>query len=618
MPRGKILLINILTLVFAVFSCRYANAQVDSLLRVGDTYHKTYRFSDAIDAYDMALNIAEDTTAVVDSALISVISEKILLSENGSNMSKFVRSPKVVGRKRLSLNDFHLYYPVKNKGWRPLPNVLDNDDSDSLVHAVYAPDWNNVHYYSAKDENGVRSIFMTQLQDTLWSVPCRVEELSTATSNEIFPMLSPDKKTLYFASDGLYGLGGYDIYRSEWNEDEGKWSMPQNMGMPFSSPEDDFLYVDSEDEKYSLFASTRGCPKDSVWLYAIEYERFPLHSPVENPEDLHKLSLMNPIEWNAAGKQPSQTGELKGLYLEQMREVVSLKDSISLVSKELDKLRMDLAFSHDADERFDISAKIIELEKRIPVFQKNLEIARAELHKTESEFLKKGIFIEQPDSRDPIEEEHSVYEFVKLSVGPSLELDIAVPEVKFDYSFRIIDESLYAEDQSLPAGIVYQIQLLGGSHKVELSKFKGLTPLYEHRSPSGMYIYRVGRFQTYNEALENVPTVRKLGFSSAYLCAFENGKEISVARARTLQEQLKGGFSLCEIVIMPDSGELDPFVVEVIINSAIGKDIKRSESEDGTQIFSVGPFDNEAEAEGIISAIKDKVQGLVVCKSLVD
>jgi hypothetical protein len=152
--------------------------------------------------------------------------------------------------------------------------------------------------------------------------------------------------------------------------------------MPFSSPEDDFLYVDSEDEKYSLFASTRGCPKDSVWLYAIEYERFPLHSPVENPEDLHKLSLMNPIEWNAAGKQPSQTGELKGLYLEQMREVVSLKDSISLVSKELDKLRMDLAFSHDADERFDISAKIIELEKRIPVFQKNLEIARAELHKT--------------------------------------------------------------------------------------------------------------------------------------------------------------------------------------------------------------------------------------------
>jgi Tol biopolymer transport system component len=53
------------------------------------------------------------------------------------------------------------------------------------------------------------------MQDTVWSVPRKVEELSTAKSDEIYPMLSPDGKTLYFSSDGLYGLGGYDIYRSE-------------------------------------------------------------------------------------------------------------------------------------------------------------------------------------------------------------------------------------------------------------------------------------------------------------------------------------------------------------------------------------------------------------------
>lgn len=618
MSRGKSLLINVLTLVFAAFYSQCAFAQVDSLIHVGETHHKAYRFAEAIDTYDLALDIVEDTTGVVDSSLLSLISEKMMLSENGSNMSKFVRKPKVIGRKRLSLDNFHLYYPVKNKGWRPLPNSLDNDDSDTLVHALYAPDWNNVHYYSAKDENGFRNIYVTRLQDTLWSVPCKVEELSTPASNEIFPMLSPDKKTLYFASDGLYGLGGYDIYRSEWNEEDSKWSMPQNMGMPFSSPGDDFLYVDSDDEKYTLFASTRDCPKDSVWLYAIEYERHPLHSPVLKPEDLKELSLMNIKERKASENQNSQTDELKTAYLSQMKDVVSLKDSISNVSKDLDKLRTDLVFSHDADERFDISAKILELEKKIPIFQKKLEFARAELHKTESEFLKRGVFMTPAHDNQPVKDEYKEYEFVKLSQGLPLTINISEPEVKFDYTFRILDEAIFAEDQSIPSGIIYQIQLLGGSHKVSLSDFKGLTPIYEHRSPSGMYIYRVGRFQTYNEAIANVPAVRNLGFKSAYLCAFENGREVSVARARTLQEQLKGGFSLCEIVIMPDSGELDPSVVDIIINSAIGKDIKRSESSDGTQVFSIGPFDSPADTDQLISILKGKVQGIVVCKSLVD
>ncbi len=604
--------------IFALFLSHSASAQVDSLLRVAESHHKNYRFDDAVDAYDLALDCMEDTSVIVDSAVLSLINDKLLLSENGSNMSRFVRKPKVVAKRKFSLDEFHLYYPVENKGWRELPNSLDSDDSDPFVRALYAPDWNDVHYYSAKDENGVRSIFVTQLQDTIWTAPIKVEELSSSSSNEIFPMLSPDKKVMYFASDGMYGLGGYDLYRSEWNDEEGKWSMPQNMGMPFSSPEDDFLYVDSEDEKYSVFASTRGCSKDSVWLYAIEYEKYPLHSPVQDPEDLLELSLMNPQAKAKQKEEPSSAkDDLTGGYMAQMDGVRALKDSMTVVSSELDQLRMDLAFSNDEAERFELSADILELEKKIPALQKELDVARAELQKTESEFLKKGIFI-NPSEEEVVEEELPHYEFVRLSAGSPLELNIAVPEEKFDYSFKVLEEAVFAEDQTLPPGIVYQIQILGGSHKVGLSSLKGLSPVYEHRSPSGMYIYRVGRFSTYNEALSCVYKVRELGFRSAYLCAFENGVEITVAKARTMQEQLKGGFSLCEVLIVPDNGELAPGVADLIDSLAIGKDIKRTEMEDGTQVFSVGPFDNQAEAEEIMSAVKDKLHGSVECKSLLD
>lgn len=618
MSRANTQLYNVITLVFALFFSHSAIAQVDSLLRVAESHHKAYHFDDAIEAYDLALDCVQDTSLVVDSVMLSVINDKLLLSENGSNMSRFVRKPKVVAKKMFSLDDFHLYTPVENKSWRELPNSLDNDDSQSIVRALYAPDWNDVHYYSAKDENGVRSIFVTELQDTVWTFPRKVEELSTASSNEIFPMLSPDRKVMYFASDGMYGLGGYDLYRSEWNEAEKKWSMPQNMGMPFSSPEDDFLFVDSEDEKYSVFASTRDCPKDSVWLYSIEYEKYPLHSPVTDPKDLLELSLMNPQVKSKPSKGGSSTkDDLTREYMAQMDGVRALKDSMTVVSAELDQLRMDLAFSNDEAERFELSADILELEKKIPALQMDLDIAKAELQKTESEFLKKGIFI-TPSETEVVEEEVVHYEFARLSVGGPLELNIAVPEEKFDYTFKVLDEAVFAEDQTLPSGIVYQIQILGGSRKVGLSALKGLSPVYEHRSPSGMYIYRVGRFSTYNEALNCVYKVRELGFKGAYLCAFENGSEISVAKARTKQEQLKGGFSLCEVLIIPDNGELPPVVAELIDSLAVGKDIKRTEMEDGTQVFCVGPFDNQGEADNVMSAVQGKLHGNVVCKSLLD
>ena len=76
---------------------------------------------------------------------------------------------------------------------------------------------------------------------------------------------------------------------------------------------------------------------------------------------------------------------------------------------------------------------------------------------------------------------------------------------------------------------------------------------------------------------ENVQKVRGLGFKNAYLCAFENGNEVSVAQARTLQERLRGGFSLYEIRIIPESGELEQNVVDAIVSAAVGKDIIRSE-----------------------------------------
>lgn len=619
LSKGKNIIRISVLLVFALLSHINANAQVDSLVRIGDSLYRAYDFKAAMFVYEEASEMAQDTSFVADSALLGAISERILLAENGSNMSRFVRTPKVLGKKMASLEDFHLYYPLEDKSWRRLPNQLDADSTSRFVRALYAPDWNDRLYFSAEDEAGARSIYVTEIQDTLWSLPSKVEELSSSLTEEIYPMLSPDGKTMYFSSKGLYGLGGYDLYVSTWDESAKCWSMPQNMGIPFSSPDDDFLFIDSEDEKYSVFASTRDCPEDSVWVYVIEYERSPLHNPIQDPEELQALSRMapnTPKEVKKSAKVENKTDGLTAVYMAQMDAVRALKDSIASVTNHLDGLRTDLAFSNDDSERYELSSTIIETEKMIPALQKELDEAQAELQKTEYEFLRKGVFISPAVSDQAEEETDEVveYEFVKRSHGGPFRLNFAIPEVKFDYSFRVLDEAVFAEDQTLPSGVVYQIQLFGGGRKAKISELKGLSPIYEHRSASGMYVYRVGRFTTYDKALENVHKVRKLGFKDAYICAFENGVEVTVAKARTIQERLKGGFELYEIHLMPESGELDSAVVETVSAAAVGKDIIRTETEDGTQIFSVGPFDSKDDAESLVAALKRVMNGKVVCE----
>ena len=185
-----------------------------------------------------------------------------------------------------------------------------------------------------------------------------------------------------------------------------------------------------------------------------------------------------------------------------------------------------------------------------------------------------------------------------------------------DYTFRIGQEAVFAEDQNIPNGIVYQVQLFSGGRKATVAELKGLTPIYEHLTPSGMYTYRAGLFRAYEEVMKAAEQIRRRGFRDAYIAAFIDGKEVSVVSARTEEAKRNNQVILYEVRIIPESGELDSEVVEGMVRLAMGKDIARVEAEDGTQVFIVGPFDNKAMAEELASYVRSKTVGKVSCEML--
>lgn len=599
--RNKIF-IGIFTLLAQIAFGTDAPAQVSPtrLLMKADSSRMAYNFQDAVKYCEAAVDALDSTSS-------AKAEEQLLLARNGLNMMGFCSQPVVVAKQTFPLQDFLLFYPLKDFSWRKSPNQLDSLGGDNLSRAVYVPDGSRDIYYSAKDEEGIRNIYATHLADSLWSVPALINEQLTSSSDEIYPMLSPDGQSLYFASKGLYGMGGYDLYVSQWNKETGDWDVPVNMGFPYSSPYDDFLFVNTEDGKYSIFASNRECGRDSVTIYVLEYDGMPVRKAVTEVDELRELAALNP-----AGNHPGidngsavsgETDESTRKYMDKMREVRSLRDSVARFGKNLDKLRSGLATASD-EEKARITAEITDKEMMLPTLNSTLNAAVKELQNIEMDFLANGIVIDtrklQAEADKEIVGASSGYTFSKNSYGPDLRLDIRKPKPTFDYSFMILPEGRFAESNTLPDGLVYQIRIFTLSRKASVADLNGLSPVFERTTTSGKHAYSAGLFKSYKDALSNLNKVKKRGFRDAQIDAFLNGQVIGVSKARELESKVK---TLMMVRIYPEDGQSLSEQAIAAIHEHSDKDLIKS-VEAGSVVFTTGPFEDKSQVDALVAALK--------------
>lgn len=576
----------------------------------GDSLRLQYRFEEAAQAYMTASDMLVDSLLTPADSLFKLdVSDRLLMAENGISMMDYVYVPNVVARHRFSIDDFYLYYPLADGSWRPAPSQLDTA-SHEFSKASYIPDGADVIYWSAEDKDGIRNIFHSEHQDTVWSVPALLNEHMTSPSDEIYPMLSQDGTKLYFSSAGLYGIGGYDIYVSEWDPSVGEWSVPVNMGFPYSSPYDDFLYAGSEDGKYSVFASNRDCSKDSVSVYVLEYDTMPVRRPVENEDELKNIMSLAPAQMNASGNVSEVEADIPEnldtrRYMLKMSEVRMLRDSIDRLGAAVEDARI----SYDEEAVLDGEFALVAL-------RDSLAKATAILQEIEMEFLFSGVIIDPDKLLAEADREIAVqtadFVFTRNNPGKPLSLNMLEPEPEFDYSFKILEEGQFAADNTIPSGLVYQIQMFSSNAKAGVSKLKGLSPVFETRTATGRYIYRVGLFRNYSDVLSNLNSVKRAGFRSAFIVAFSDGKEINVATARSLEAKNRETV-LYEVRIDTAGGELDSTAADGIRQQAPDKDIARVEMSDGTNIFVVGPFTDKAKADNLASFITAMGVGSAEC-----
>lgn len=605
---------TIINLIFSVFFSLPLSGQSDEALKEmkrGDLLRESYRFEESLEAYQAAIDILDDSLATNDDSLLKLqVSDRLLMAENGRNMMDFVYKPEVIAKHRFSLDDFFLYYPLPDSSWYRVPCQLDTPGG-RYSKAVFVPAGSDAIYWSAPDQEGIRNIYRSEYQDSVWTVPSLLNEQVTSVADEVYPILSADGKKLYFSSAGLYGVGGQDLYVCEWDEVLCDWSVPVNMGFPYSSPADDFLFVDSEDKRYTIFASNRDCTSDSVWVYVLKHDNMPVRKSVTDSDELRELAALNPTDEREDAPEveadiPENVDTRR--YMGKMSEVRMMRDSIFNLEMKVENLRVQYAQASSADEKAEIEQDILDYELFMPVLQDSLEKASRLLQEIEMEFLFSGVVIDPEkllaEADREIVGQTADYEFVKNHFGVELSLNILEPEPTFDYSFKILDEGQFAEDNTLPKGLIYQIQVFSVYSKANVKQLKGLSPVFEMVSPKGRYTYRVGLFNTYADVLSHLNAVKKVGFRNAFITASHDGKDITVAKARALESELLEKSSFYEVRIVTGTSELETSIADGVKQQAAGKDIARSLNGDGANVYVVGPFADKETAERLASFVR--------------
>ncbi|MFN5557569.1 MAG: OmpA family protein [Chryseotalea sp.] len=129
----------------------------------------------------------------------------------------------------------------------------------NLGQRVNSPDWESQPALSAdgrvlffvsdrRGGLGRRDIwYSTKLSNGEWSKAKNAGKEINSVYDEISPFLHVNGNTLFYATNGLPGLGGYDIFRTV-KDSAGNWQKPVNLGMPINNHED----------QYALFVATDG------------------------------------------------------------------------------------------------------------------------------------------------------------------------------------------------------------------------------------------------------------------------------------------------------------------------------------------------------------------------
>lgn len=134
--------------------------------------------------------------------------------------------------------------PINTNHWESQPSI--SADGKTLFFSSNRPGG-----FGGKD------LWVSRLnENNRWGVPKNLGSNINTEGDEMSPFIHFDGKTLYFASDGRVGMGGFDLFMTRMKDDS-TWTEPKNLGYPINTYNDEMgLIIESGGQK-AYYSSTK-------------------------------------------------------------------------------------------------------------------------------------------------------------------------------------------------------------------------------------------------------------------------------------------------------------------------------------------------------------------------
>lgn len=210
------------------------------------------------------------------------------------------------------------------KNWTAARPITEINSPYRESHAAYAPDGNTLYFVSENIELGAKNrdiFYVVKGADGKWGKPVRLSDDINTPYNEDGVYIESSGKTMYFASQGHNSMGGYDIFRSEWDGE--KWGKPVNLGYPANTPSDEVFFTVQANGRKAYFDSNRRGgrgEKDIYQMLFVDNLELTLKGIVYN--SVTRQPVVNPEIILSIPDEPSQavpvTGGSDGSYTSQV------------------------------------------------------------------------------------------------------------------------------------------------------------------------------------------------------------------------------------------------------------------------------------------------------------
>lgn len=244
-------------------------------------YHHNYEFASAI----VYFNKYKGKTTSKEHQKYE-IDRQIEMCKNGQQLLKKINKIGVISKKEIKESEFFRSYDLRGLQGKvivkPDEFKMKVDKKENEYSILYSdPNLNVVVFSSYGDKGSNKDIYkIEKIGINQFSDPISLGDVINTPYDEDYAFLHPDGKTLYFSSKGHNSMGGYDIFKSIYDNASGTWSTPVNLDFPINTPDDDILYISDIDNQLAYFASSRASKQNELTVYKVKVEPEPLHNPI--------------------------------------------------------------------------------------------------------------------------------------------------------------------------------------------------------------------------------------------------------------------------------------------------------------------------------------------------